>query len=378
MSLNIYESLGVRPVINAAGTFTSLGGSLMAPEVVASWAEAAQHFVDMTELQHAVGTRIAALLSVPAALVTGGAAHAIALGVAASITAKYPAYPSRDFSAPADSFEVLRQASHRDLYDRQLELPGVQIVDVETVDDVHNAISHRTIMLMAYNLYEPIGLISHTEWLRCAQQHGLPTLLDAAADTPPVENLAKYVCMGYDMVAFSGGKAICGPQDTGLLLGNAELIELAKQNASPFEGTIGRVTKVSKEDMVALWRAIDLYLQTGNSIAERCRTQLQQIVEIISEESSLTCHWITPDTANHFPHLCLQWDEARLGFTASQLARVLRQGRPPIATGRVYGTGEDGLLLSAVNLQTGEATIVAKRIMQAFHDLQRAIQPGER
>ena len=367
---NIYRSLGVTPIINAAGTFTSLGGSLMPPEVIAAWQQAAGHFVDLQELQNRVGQRIADLLHVPAAMVTGGAAHSILLGVASAVTRRYSEFAAQHSVVQhhGEPLEVLRQASHRDLYDRQIETCGVRIVEVTTGDDVARAVSNRTVLMMAYNVYEPRSAISHAEWLELAQQHSLPTFLDAAADVPPVENFSRYVDMGYDMVCFSGGKAVRGPQDSGLLVGQPKFIDLAKQNASPIEGTLGRVSKMSKEDIVALWRAVELFVEVGDSIGERCNVQLQAIVDRLSASRELNCQFITPKPANCFPHLCLRWDEAKLKITTADLAEALRHGDPPIATDRVYGTGEDGLLISAVNLQPGEEIIVAKRIAEVFVD----------
>ena len=340
----------------------------MAPEVIEAWQQAAQQFVDITELQTVIGQRIADLLDVPAAMVAGGAAHALMLGVAASITSRDADFP-RQLPGNEPPWEVLRQTSHRDLYDRQVATCGVRIVDVDSAADVAAAVSDRTVMMMAYNLYEPESFIPHAQWLGLAKQYALPTLLDAAADTPPIENLSKYVRMGYDMVAFSGGKAIRGPQDSGLLLGQPRYIELAKQNASPLEGTIGRVAKVSKEDMVALWRAIELFLAEGDSIADRCQEQLELIERTLLVVPAIACQFITPAPANCFPHLCLRWDEQRLGISANELAAALRQGDPPIATGRVHGTGDDGLLISAVNLQMGEEQIVVDRIVAVFESL---------
>lgn len=368
--MNIYESLGVKPLINAAGTFTDLGGSLMAPEVIAAWTEAAQHFVDLRELQDRVGERIAKLLRVEAALVTGGAASGILLGTAAAITRRNSDFVQRPVvSSDGHPYEVLRQRTHRDLYDRQIETCGVTILEVETEQDLERLVSDRTVLMMSYNIYEPNGRINHAEWLRLAAKYSIPTLLDAAADTPPVVNLSRFAQMGFDMVTFSGGKAIQGPQSTGLLVGCRELIRAAKQNAVPNEGTIGRVAKVSKEDIVAFYKALELSIAGGDGIHCRCEQQLRTIESMLSEFSTLQTGYVTPELANHFPHLLLEWDEQAMGMTSGELALKLRQGSPPIATGRVYGTGTHGLLLSAFNLQPSEERIVGARIREIFQEL---------
>jgi len=362
---NVYDSLGVSPVINAAGTFTDLGGSLMPPEVLAAWADAAQHYVDFRDLQERAGEKIAKLLGVEAALVTGGAASGILLGTAAAVTLRDPEFPERS-DADSPPFEVLRPTAHRDLYDRQIETCGVRIVDVDDMDDVARRVTNRTVLMMLYNVHEPDGPFTHESWLRLAEQFSLPTLLDAAADTPPVENLWKFNRMGFDMVAFSGGKAIRGPQSSGLLLGRCDLIDAARRNAVPNEGTVGRVAKVSKEDIVALWQALQMFVAEGDQMAARCESQLATIASKLSGVSGVTCRQIVPPVANHFPHLLLTWDEVAIGRTANVLAVALRNGNPAIATARVHGTGTDGMLISAIGLQPGEEQIVAERIRELF------------
>ncbi|MCA9157512.1 MAG: aminotransferase class V-fold PLP-dependent enzyme [Planctomycetales bacterium] len=357
---NIYDRLGVRTVINAAGTFTDFGGSLMPPAVIAARSEAATHFVDLRELQDQVGLRLAALLKVEAALVTGGAAGGIMLGTAAAITMRCPEFVERTPEVP---FEVLRQQSHRHEYDRQVEMCGVRIVEVETAEDVARAVNERTVMMLAYNLAEPLGPIPHAEWLALADRLSLPTLLDAAADTPPVENLWKFNRMGYDMVVFSGGKAIRGPQGSGLLLGRSDLIEAAKKNAVPNEGTVGRAVKVSKEDIVGLWTAVELFVASGDELYAQCDRRITRLQELLKPIPTLISCRIVPEVANHFPHLLIAWDEGQLEVTRAQLKDRLTKGTPSIVTGRVYGTGDQGFLISVVNLQDGEESIVAGRII---------------
>lgn len=360
---SVYEQLGVKTVINAAGTLTEFGGSLMPPEVVAACGQAARHFVDLRELQDKVGQRLAALLKVEAAMVTGGAASGLLLGTAAAVTLRDPEYIRR---VPSTQFEVLRQSSHRDVYDRQVESCGVRIVDVDTAADVAQAVNGRTVMMLSYNLYETEGQIKQAEWLELAARFGLPTLLDAAADTPPVENLWKFNRQGFDMVVFSGGKAICGPQSSGLLLGRADLIEAAKRNAVPNEGTVGRAAKVSKEDIVGLWKAVEMFLNAGDEVFERCERRIQRIQELLKPVRTLVSRRIVPEIANHFPHLLMEWDEHELGVTRTELKERLRRGNPSIVTARVYGTGDEGFLISVVNLQRGEEVIVAQRIVDVL------------
>jgi D-glucosaminate-6-phosphate ammonia-lyase len=359
----IYEQLGVRTVINAAGTFTEFGGSLMPAEVVAACAEAAKHFVDLRQLQDAVGRKLAELLNVEAALVTGGAASGILLGTAAAITLRHPDYVEQALKTPV---EVLRQRNHRNLYDRQIEMCGARIVEVETVEDVRQCINDRTVMMMAYNLSEPHGRIRHAQWLDLATQYSLPTLLDAAADIPPVEYLWNFNKLGYDMVVVSGGKVLRGPQSSGLLLGRRDLIEAAMRNGVPNEGTVGRVAKVSKEDIVGLWKAVELFVNSGFDVVELCQTRVNRLQEQLQNIPTVECRCIVPEIANCFPHLLIDWDEQQLGITREELKTQLRWGTPAIVTGRVDGTGDNGFLISVVNMQDHEVPIVANRILQVL------------
>src|SRR5438067_2714774 len=253
----VYEALGVKPVINAAGTFTALGGSVMPPEVAAAWVEASRHFVDLVELQNRVGERIAKLLGVEAALVTTGAAGALLLGTAAAVTRGDRKLIARLPDTAGMKNEVILQKAHHSCYDNQLTGVGVKLVDVETAADLFPAVTKRTALLFFMNVAEAEGKVKREEWVQAARRLGVPTLIDAAADVPPVGRIAEYAKLGYDLIAVSGGKAIRGPNDTGLLLGRKELVEAAKLNANPHCGTIGRAMKVGKEDMVALLTAVE-------------------------------------------------------------------------------------------------------------------------
>jgi L-seryl-tRNA(Ser) seleniumtransferase len=191
----------------------------------------------------------------------------------------------------------------------------------------------------------------------------VPTLLDAAADVPPVERLAGYNRMGFDMAAFSGGKAIRGPNDTGLLLGRKDLIEAAKRNTNPHCGTIGRMMKVSKENMIALLAAVERFVHTDHQ-AERAEWErrLGVIEEAVRDLPTVRCERVVPPIANHVPHLVVTWDEGRVKLTREQLTRELAAGDPPIQIGRVAGTGDKGVLFSVFTLQEGEDKVVAQRL----------------
>ncbi len=359
----VYQALGVKPVINATGTVTTLGGSLMPPEVVAAWVEASRHFVNLPDLQDKVGARIARLIGVEAALVTTGAAGALLLGTAAVVTRGDPTLVKRLPDTTGMKNEVILQKAHHTCYDNQLTNVGVKLIDVETPADVRRAVHGRTALMFFMNLAEADGKIKRREWVELAREHKVPTLLDAAADVPPAEHLWEYNKVGFDLVAFSGGKALRGPNDTGLLLGRKDLIEAAKLNTNPHCGTIGRMMKVSKEDMVALLAAVERYLRVDHKAEWReWERRIDVIEKALKDLPTLACERVVPPIANHVPHLQLTWDEKQVKISREQVAKRLAAGEPSIQTGRVGGTGDKGLLISVFTLQEGEERIVADRL----------------
>jgi L-seryl-tRNA(Ser) seleniumtransferase len=360
---DVYEALGVKHVINATGTVTMLGGSLMPPEVAAAWLSASRHFVNLIDLQDKVGARIAKLVGVEAALVTTGAAGALLLGTAGAVTRGDPKRIKQLPDTTGCKNEVILQKAHHSCYDNQLTDVGVQLIDVQTPADVQRSVGPRTALMFFMNVAEADGRIGRAEWVELARRHQVPTLLDAAADVPPLERLSEYNRMGFDLVAFSGGKALRGPNNTGLLLGRKDLIEAAKKNANPHCGTIGRMMKVSKEDMVALLAAVERYVRLDHQAEWReWERRLAVIEQALRDVPTLQCERVVPPIANHVPHLILTWDEKRVKLTRERLTRELAKGDPPILLGRVSGTGDKGVLISVFVLQDGEDRIVADRL----------------
>jgi L-seryl-tRNA(Ser) seleniumtransferase len=359
----VYEALGVKPVINAAGTFTNLGGSLVPPEVAAAWVDASKHFVNLLDLQDKVGDKIAKLAGVEAAHVTTGAAGAILLGTAAAVTGRDAKLIKRLPDTAGMKNDVILQKSHHSCYDNQLTDVGVKLVEVETTADVEKSVGERTALMFFMNVNEGEGKIKRAEWVELAKKHKVPTLIDAAADVPPVENLSAFNKQGFDLVALSGGKALRGPNDTGLLLGRKDLVAAAKLNANPHCGTIGRMMKVGKEDMVALLAAVERYVRTDHKAEWReWVRRLGVIEEAVKDVPTLRSERIVPPIANRVPHTILTWDEKRVRLTPAQLTKELAAGDPPIVIGRVHGTGDEGVLISVFVLKDGEDRIVAERL----------------
>ncbi len=360
---SVYEALGLRHIINATGTVTNLGGSIMPPEVVAAWADASRHFVNLVALQDRVGERIAKLIGVESALVTTGAAGSLLLATAAVVTGGDRRHIARLPDTRGLKNEVLLQKAHHSCYDNQLTDVGVRLIEVETAADVKRAVNDRTAMMFFMNKDDAEGRIRRQEWVTLARRHKIPTLLDAAADAPPLERLSEYNRMGFDLVAFSGGKAIRGPNDTGLLLGRKELIEAAKLNTNPHCGTIGRMMKVSKEDMIAQLAAIERFVRLDHKAEVREWERRIGIIETaVRGIATVRCETIVPPIANHVPHLILMWDEASVKITRERFTQALMEGDAPIQIGRVPGTGDRGVVISVFTLQAGEERVVAERI----------------
>lgn len=359
---NIYASVGVRPVINGVGTVTNLGGSIMPPEVVRAMEEASKYFVPLPELQQKAGARLAEMIGVPAAMVTAGAASAITVATAACIVGG-DASKLRQLPDTAElKNEVIQQKTHRSGYEAQMRLVGVKIVPVETPAELDAAINERTAMLHFLNLADPRGQIKRDEWIRVGRQRGIPTFLDAAADVPPVSNLNGYVKQGFDLVAFSGGKGLFGPQCSGLLLGRQELVDAAQQAISPHDG-IGRGMKVGKEEIMGLLAAIERYLKVDHDSEQReMEAKVTYIIQAVAK-AGVTGKIDVPEIANHVPHALLEWDQAEKKLTSQQVVKQLMEGEPPIA---VSGQRGGGLRISVWLMRGDEHKIVARRLREIF------------
>src|SRR6266568_1960321 len=260
---NVYEELGVTTVINGQGTMTVLGGSMMRPEVEAVMAMAGRHFVSIPDLEVAAGKRIAEMLKLPegyGALVTCGAAAAMQSGLAGILTGDNPKFIEQLPDLTGMKSEVIIQKSHRNPFDHQLRATGVKLVEIETQDQLRAAVNERTAMMHFSNFANAAGQIKVDEWIKLGKQYNVPCMNDSAADTPTVSPLWDYADMGYDLVTFSGGKVLRGPQCAGMLIGRKELVANALLNNSPHEDTLGRSQKVGKEEIVGMVKAVELFL----------------------------------------------------------------------------------------------------------------------
>jgi uncharacterized pyridoxal phosphate-dependent enzyme len=366
---NPYEELGVTPVINAQGTMTMLGGSLVRPEVEVVMAQASRHFVSIPELEEAAGRRIAEMLKLPdgySALVTSGAAAAMQSGLAGILTGDSEVLIKQLPDLTGMKSEVIIQKSHRNPFDHQLRGTGAKLVEIETRDELRTAVGERTAMMHFTNFANEAGQIKVDEWAKLAKEFKLPCFNDAAADTPPVSHLWDYTNLGYDLVAFSGGKAIRGPQCAGLLIGRKDLVRYALLNNSPHEDTLGRGQKVGKEEIVGMIKALELYLNEDfDALSKEWQDRLDLISHEITRIPGVSTSFFTPDIANHVPHMRITWD-ARIPLTPQQVAQSLRKSRPSIVVGG--GEGKPGLSMNSFMLQPGEDQIVAERLSHILRD----------
>jgi len=367
---NPYEELGVTTVINCQGTMTVLGGSLPHPELEAVMTMAGRHFVSIPELEVAAGKRIAEMLKLPdgyTALVTSGAAAAIQSGLAGILTGGTEALIRQLPDLTGMKSEVIIQKSHRNPFDHQLRSTGVKLVEIETSDQLRAAINERTAMMHFSNFANAAGQIKVDEWVKLAKQYNIPCMNDAAADTPPVSHLWDYTHMGYDLVTFSGGKAIRGPQCAGLLIGRKEMVANALLNNSPHEDTLGRSQKVGKEEILGMVKALELFLaEDHEALAKEWQARLEGISREITKVPGVSTSFFVPDIANHVPHMSITWDAARIPLTPQQASKLLRNSKPSIVIGG--GEGRPGLAMCVFMLQPGEDKIVAEQLSRLLRE----------
>lgn len=370
-----YDKLGVDKIINAAGTYTYLTAAVMPPEVRRAVAKAALHPVVLKDLQRASGEYLAKKLRCEGALVSSGASAALTLATAACIAAANDAKPEQiPQEVGGMKNEVIVQKAHRYEYDHAMLLCGVRIVEVVTVDDYRKAFTPKTVMTNFFNAAEA-GEIDRRTWLDIAHEHGVPCHLDAAADMPPVENLWKYTQMGFDLVCFSGGKGIRGPQNAGLLLGKKKLIDLAAENDNPNSDAVGRGMKVAKEQIVGMAAAVD-WLLSRDEAADQAEYQRRAdlIAAAVKDVPTMTSEIFVPKIANHVPHLILAYDPGVVGISPLDVQKKLQQGRPRIELNPATGTtgrmgthsNENTIVVGTWMMQPGEAEIVGRKLREVL------------
>jgi len=324
-SANIYTKIGVRPFINARGTWTYLSASLELPEVRAAQEEAARHFVDIFELQRAAGRRLAELSGAESGMVTSGAAGAIASATAGCMAGTDPAKIWQLPDTTGLKNEVIMFGG-RSAFDSAVRLAGGKLVVVRTHEELQSAIGPQSAMIYTTVLGDRLE-----KAIAIAKQAKVPLLLDDAAGIPPISNLKLYAKMGADLFCFSGGKGLGGPQCSGLLLGRKDLIEAALANTSPWEGAVCRAMKVGKEEVmgclaaVEAWQTLDL-----DALNREWSQKVKRVAAIVETVPGVTTNITIPKDGNRYPTLTVKWDEPGWNFTVADCDRELRGGEPRI------------------------------------------------
>ncbi|MCC6342500.1 MAG: aminotransferase class V-fold PLP-dependent enzyme [Bryobacterales bacterium] len=364
---SIYSRLGLRSFINAYGTLTTLGGTLMLPEVKHAMEEASRDFVAIHDLQKKVGERLVELTGAEAGFVTSGASAALCLATCAVTAGADKDKINRLPHLTGMKSEMIIQKAHRSPYDHAFRMVGVRLVEVETAGEVRKAINSNTAALIMVLSHNSLGhKVQLPEMLEIAHSSNLPLVLDAAAEVPPAENLRRFVKMGVDLVAFSGGKELRGPQCSGLLLGRKALVEAAYANSSP-NNHFARIAKVGKEEIVGLLTAVEMALKRDEA-AERQQREatLRRVAAKLKGIPTVHTEFIPNLDPSHSPRLSVQWDEAKLGLTVNAVLTRLRDGDPSIITADMtrFRPSWKGLGIFANELRPGEELIVAGRVRE--------------
>jgi L-seryl-tRNA(Ser) seleniumtransferase len=324
-SAGVYTRLGVRPFINARGTWTYLSGSLELPEVRRAMEDASRHFVDMFELQRAAGKRLAELSGAESGMVTSGSAGAMAVATAACIAGSDPKNVWQLPDTTGLKHEVVMLGG-RSAFDSAIRLAGGKLVLAHGVEDLRSAMNGQTAMV--YTTWRDDRLLKALEIARKAE---VPMLLDDAAGIPPFENLTRYAKMGLDLYCFSGGKGLCGPQCSGILLGRKNLIDAALANNNPWEGAVCRPLKVGKEEIVGILAAVEYWSHADlGALNKEWKSRVERIAKLVQTVPGVTTSIGIPEDGNSYPTLTVKWDEKQFGLTVAQCDQHLRSGEPRI------------------------------------------------
>jgi L-seryl-tRNA(Ser) seleniumtransferase len=375
---DVYRRLGVRPFINARGTWTYLSGSLELPEVRRAVEAAAQHFVDIFELQRAAGRKLAELSGAESGMVTSGAAGAMAAATAGCIAGTDPAKIWQLPDTTGLKSEVVMLGG-RSAFDSAIRLAGAKLVVIHGVEELPAAMNENTAMV--YTTWRGERL---EQAAAMAKKAGVPLMLDDAAGIPPIENLKLYAKMGLDLFCFSGGKGMCGPQCSGILLGRKDLIDAALAQCNPWEGAVCRAMKVGKEEIVGVLTAVETWTKLDlDKLNKQWSQRVERIAKLVETVPGVTTEIKIPEGGNSYPTLTVSWDEEAIGFTVKDCDRELRDGEPRIEVltssnpSLVPAVREgwqpdskprvrrpDRLQIISMTMQDGEELIVGRRLRE--------------
>jgi uncharacterized pyridoxal phosphate-dependent enzyme len=363
---DLFKELGVRTFINAAGTYTFMTGSLMHEEVMDAIHSSWQDFCLLDELQDKVGERIALMTKAESAVVTSGCFSAMTLGLAGVLTGADPKKAEQlpHLEGSGMKSEVIVQKGHSVGYSQALTNTGCKIVFVETTDDVEKMINDKTAMLWFLNIQSDKGSITHEQWVALGKKYNIPTMIDIAADVPPVSNLWKFNEMGFDLVCISGGKAMRGPQSAGILMGKKNLIAAARISMPPRGSTIGRGMKVNKEEIVGMYVAVEHFLKYDHEKEwKEWEQRIATIESAVKNINGITTEVKVPTLGNVTPTLHVTWDAGKIKLTTKELQERLRNGNPSI---EIVGNEEAHISITSWVMKSGEEKKVAKRLKEVL------------
>jgi len=363
---NIYTRLGVKTVINCRGTWTYLSGSLEFPEVRQAQVEAAQHFVNMLDLQRAVGRRLSELTGAESGIVTSGAAGAMAAATAGCMAGSDDKYIWQLPDITGLKHEVIMMGG-RSAFDSAIRLTGAKLVLVYSSEELADAINENTAMIYTTDLGEKLQ-----RELAVAKDRKVPMLLDDAAGIPPADNAKLYAKMGIDLYCFSGGKGLCGPQCSGLLLGRKDLIEAALLNCSPREGAVCRPMKVGKEEIIGCLTALETWLNIDEKkLYAEWKGRVDRIRKLVDTVPGVKTDIYIPDDGNRYPTLKVSWDQQAWGYTLSDCVQELRESDPII---EVVGIDNPSLVKA---VREGNPTRKEHKSPDHIELVSMTIKPGE-
>ena len=380
---NVFTRLGVKTVVNCRGTWTYLSGSLEFPEVRQAQLEASQYFVNVIDLQRAVGRRLSELTGAESGIITSGSAGAMASATAGCMAGTDDKYIWQLPDTTGLKHEVV-MVGGRSAFDSAIRLTGAKLVLVYSTDELANAINENTAMIYTTDLGEKLQ-----RELAIAKDHKVPMLLDDAAGIPPASNAKLYAEMKIDLYCFSGGKGLCGPQCSGLLLGRKDLVEAALMNSSPREGAVCRPMKVGKEEIIGCLTSLESWLKMDEKkLYAEWNGRVDRIRKLVDTVPGVKTDIYIPDDGNRYPTLKVSWDQEAWRFTISDCVAELRASDPVI---EVLGAdnpslvravregnpnhkehkGPDHIELVSMTIKPGEDIIVGRRLRSILSAAQK-------
>ncbi len=368
---DVYLRLGVRPFINTTATLTINGGSRTLPEVIAAIEQASRYHVNLDELMEKAGARLAELLKVEWGMVTSGAAAALSHATAACIVGADPEKMQQLPDLRGLKNQVVMPRESRNVYDHATRTLGVEVVEVNSAAELESALGPRTAMIQILGSHFGTARFGLAEVAPIAKKAGVPILVDAAADYLIVPN--PYLALGADLVAYSGGKIIRGPQTAGLLLGRKDLVRAAWANSAPHHA-FGRAMKVSKEEVVGMVVAVDSFVNKRNLQSEFREWEgwYAHISKRITEVPGVRTQVRPPQRGGPFPTLSVSWDPAQVGLTAEDIGRQLLEGEPRIMS-HASGNGYS-FLIRPVAMRPDDYKAVAERLTEIFRSAPKGIE----